>query len=115
MLLALALPQADVVDLWFAYDLANLIGHLATTFPQVNVRLLVSPQGEDGSMLTKEEFAKAAIETGADLMVMLGDERRFAPELLDRMLLAAIPEFIEREAAKVANASLTTAPGMDNL
>jgi hypothetical protein len=103
------------VDLWFAYDLANLIGHLSTAFPQINVRLLVAPQGEDGSLLSKEEFAQAAIADGADLMVMLGDSRRFAPELLDKMLVAAIPEFIEKEARKIAGQTLSVSPGMDNL
>lgn len=115
MLLALALPQSDAVDLWFAFDLANLVGHLATTFPQINVRLLVAPQGEDGSLLTKDEFAKAAMADGADLMVMLGDERRFAPQLLDKMLAVAIPEFIEHQARTLANKTLTVSPGLDNL
>lgn len=107
MFLALALPQAPTVDLMFAYDLANLIGHLAVTFPQVNVRMLAAPQAENGDLIDKQEFIDAAMSEGADLVVFIGDERRFAPELLDKMLVAAIPEFIEAAAQKLAGTMLT--------
>lgn len=106
MLIALALPQVETVDLMFAFDLANLIGHLATTFPQVNVRIIAVPQAENGDLMDKSEIARLASAEGANLVTFLGD-RRFAPELLDQMLVAAIPEFIEAEAHKLANASLS--------
>lgn len=108
MLITIVLPQSGVVDLMFAYDLANLVGHISTAFPQVNLRLLVNKQADDGTLLDKQEFVDAAIAQGSDLVTFLGDERRFAPELMDRMLLAAIPEFIEKEARKLASTSLST-------
>lgn len=107
MLLALALPQSEVVDLMFAYDLANLIGHLATKFPMVNVRLYAVKQAENGDLLSKEEIVDAASNSGANLVVFLGDERRFAPELLDKMLAVAIPQHIEAEAQKQAKTSIS--------
>ena len=107
MLLTLVLPQSEVVDLMFAYDLANLIGHLASTFPQVNVRIMAVKQEEDGTLLDKQEFIDAATSEGADLVTFLGDNRRFGPELLDKMLVAAIPEFIEAAARKMAGTMLT--------
>lgn len=107
MLLTLALPQSEMVDLMFAYDLANLVGHLAVTFPQVNVRIIAVKQAENGDLLAKDEIVQAALREGADLVVFLGDERRFGPELFDKMLLAAIPEFIEREAQREAKKSLS--------
>jgi hypothetical protein len=107
MLLTIVLPQSPTVDLMYAYDLANLIGHLGVTFPQVNVRLMADKQAENGDLLDKQTFVDAAMNAGSDLVLFLGDERRFAPEILDRMLLAAIPEFIEREAQRQAATSLT--------
>lgn len=108
MLLGIALPQSDVVDLMFAYDLANLIGHLSTTFPQVDVKLFAVKQEEDGTLLSKEEIVRGAMDAGANLVVFLGDERRFGPQLLDKMLVVAVKEFIEAEAKKQAQTLLTT-------
>lgn len=107
MLLTIILPQAGTVDLMYAYDLGNLVGHLATSFPQIDVRLMADKQAETGDLLDKQEFVDAAMQAGADLVVFLGDERRFAPEILDKMLLVAIPEFIERAARQQAGKTLS--------
>lgn len=112
MLLALALPQSEMVDLMFAYDLANLIGHLAVSFPVVNVKLIAVKQAENGDLMEKDEIVQAALAEKADLVVFLGDERRFAPDLFDKMLLVAIPEYIEKQARIEASKMLTT--GMVN-
>jgi len=107
MLVALALPQSEAVDLMFAYDLGNLIGHLATTFPQINFRLIAVKQAENGDLLSREEITEGALSQGADLLVFLGDERRFAPAALDQMLVAAMEQYIEKEARAQANKTLT--------
>lgn len=86
MILAIALPQTPAVDLSFAFDLANLVGHIATTYPEVSVRLLMAP---DGDPLAKEDFIESATGAGADLVVFM-NEQRFRPDQFDRMLNVAL-------------------------
>lgn len=83
MKIALGVPGTGDVPAIFAFDLANLVGHLAAD-AGVEVRIMMSDQ--PFSVEVRDEIVAAAAEWGAEVMLFPKVNDRVPANLLDAVI-----------------------------
>lgn len=92
MKIALVIPGMGLVPAVFAHDLARVVGHVATTRPDTEVRILAAADEELSESLLNE-LVGVAREWGADLTVF--------PDVNARMPNYAFDEMLDRIAVEL--------------
>lgn len=83
--IALCIPGLGTVPAVFAHDLARITGHVASTYPNVNVRLLAAAE-EEPSPEVRDALVNAAQEWGADICIFPNPDNRMPADAFDPLI-----------------------------